>query len=84
MRPYAPWWTARPFPAQSSFWQTGDMRPAKRMTGPERKGWKYLIRLRDKNRAVAYGLKLPDTAQFDIPVQITLGLLTARHQDHRT
>ena len=44
----------------------------------ERKGWNYLIRLRDKNRAVAYGLKLPDTAQFDIPVQITLGRQTAR------
>mgnify|MGYP002508238580 CR=1 FL=1 len=37
----------------------------------EKKGWNYLIRLRDKNRTVAYGLKLPDTAQFDIPVQIT-------------
>lgn len=43
-----------------------------------RKGWNYLIRFRDKNRAVAYGLKLPDTAQFDIPVQITLGRQTAR------
>ena len=49
----------------------------------ERKGWNYLIRLRDKNRAVAYGLKLPDTAQFDIPVQITLGRQTARQLEQR-
>ena len=49
----------------------------------ERKGWNYLIRLRDKNRAVAYGLKLPDTAQFDIPVQITLGRLTVRQLERR-
>ena len=49
----------------------------------ERKGWNYLIRLRDKNRAVAYGLKLPDTAQFDIPVQITLGRLTVRQLERQ-
>lgn len=49
----------------------------------ERKGWNYLIRLRDKNRAVAYGLKLPDTAQFDIPVRITLGRLTARQLEQQ-
>lgn len=49
----------------------------------ERKGWNYLIRLRDKNRAVAYGLKLPDTAQFDIPVQITLGRPTARQLERQ-
>ena len=47
----------------------------------ERKGWNYLIRLRDKNRAVAYGLKLPDTAQFDIPVRITR--LTARQLEQQ-
>ncbi len=49
----------------------------------ERKGWNYLIRLRDKNRAIAYGLKLPDTAQFDIPVQITLGRPTARQLERQ-
>ena len=49
----------------------------------EKKGWNYLIRLRDKNRAVAYGLKLPDTAQFDIPVRITLGRLTARQLEQQ-
>lgn len=49
----------------------------------ERKGWNYLIRLRDKNRAVAYGLKLPDTAQFDIPVQITLGRQTVRQLEQQ-
>lgn len=49
----------------------------------ERKGWKYLIRLRDKNRTVAYGLKLPDTAQFDIPVQLTLGRPTVRQLEQQ-
>lgn len=49
----------------------------------ERKGWKYLIRLRDKNRAVAYGLKLPDAEQFDIPAQITLGRLTVRQLEQQ-
>ena len=49
----------------------------------EKKGWNYLIRLRDKNRAVAYGLKLPDTAQFDIPVQLTLGRLTPRQLEQQ-
>lgn len=49
----------------------------------EGKGWNYLIRLRDKNRAVAYGLKLPDAAQFDISVQITLGRLTARQLEQQ-
>lgn len=49
----------------------------------ERKGWNYLIRLRNKNRAVAYGLKLPDSAQFDIPVRITLGRLTARQLEQQ-
>ena len=49
----------------------------------ERKDWNYLIRLRDKNRTIAYGLKLPDTAQFDIPVQITLGRQTARQLEQQ-
>lgn len=49
----------------------------------EKKGWNYLIRLRDKNRVVAYGLKLPDTAQFDIPVQLTLGRQTARQLEQQ-
>ena len=49
----------------------------------EGKGWNYLIRLRDKNRAVAYGLKLPDATQFDISVQITLGRLTARQLEQQ-
>lgn len=42
----------------------------------ERKGWNYLIRIRDKDRAVAYGVELPDRPSFDIPVHITLGRLT--------
>ena len=42
----------------------------------EEKGWNYLIRIRDKSRAVAYGVELPDRLSFDIPVHITLGRLT--------
>ena len=49
----------------------------------EKKGWNYLIRLRDKNRTIAYGQKLPDTAQFDIPVQITLSRQTARQPEQQ-
>ena len=49
----------------------------------EKKGWKYLIRLRDKNQAVAHGLKLHDTVQFDIPVQITLGRQTVRQMEQQ-
>ena len=49
----------------------------------ERKGWNYLIRIRDKNRAVAYGVKLPDRPSFDIPVHITLGRLTKRQLEAR-
>ena len=37
----------------------------------EKKGRKYLIHFQDRNQAVAYGPKFPDTALFDIPVQIT-------------
>ena len=42
----------------------------------EKKGWKYLIRIRDCNRKNAYGVKLPDTPEFDLPVRMTLGRLT--------
>lgn len=42
----------------------------------ERKGWNYLIRIRDKARTIAYGVELPDQPNFDIPVHITLGRLT--------
>ena len=42
----------------------------------EKKGWNYLIRIRDKDRAVAYGTTLPDQPEFDIPVRLTLGRLT--------
>lgn len=44
----------------------------------EKKGWNYLIRIRDKGRAMAYGMPLPDQPEFDIPLRITLGRLTER------
>jgi len=49
----------------------------------ERKGWKYLIRIRGRNRAVAYSVKLPNRSEFDIPVHITLGQLTVRQLEAR-
>lgn len=45
----------------------------------ENKGWKYLIRIRERARAVAFGAKLPDSSEFDIPVRLTLGRLAKRH-----
>ena len=48
------------------------------LTHLDRKGWNYLIRIRDKDRAVAYGLVLPDQPEFDIPFHLTLGRLTQR------
>jgi len=39
----------------------------------EAKGWKYLIRLKDNNRKNAYGVKMPDQPEFDLPVRLTLG-----------
>ena len=42
----------------------------------EKKGWKYLIRLKDSNRRNAYGIKLPDEPEFDLAVRMTLGRLT--------
>lgn len=49
----------------------------------ERKGWKFLIRLKDQNRTYAYGITLPDLPEFDLPVRITLGRLTARQLGQR-
>ncbi len=44
----------------------------------EKKGWNYLIRVRDKDRVIAYGTSLPDQPEFDIPLKLTLGRLTRR------
>jgi len=44
----------------------------------KRRGWNYLIRVRDKGRAIAYGTPLPDQPEFDIPLRLTLGRLTPR------
>ena len=42
----------------------------------EKRGWKYLIRIKDHERKNAYGMKLPDEPEFDLPVRMTLGRLT--------
>ena len=42
----------------------------------EKRGWKYLIRIRDCNRKNAYGVKLSDEPEFDLPARMTLGRLT--------
>lgn len=44
----------------------------------ENKGWKCLIRIREKRRAVAFGAALPDRPEFDIPITLTLGRLAKR------
>lgn len=49
----------------------------------EKRGWKYLIRLRDQHRTHAYGVTLPDRPQFDIPVRLTLGRLSKRQLKQR-
>lgn len=49
----------------------------------EQAGWKYLIRLKDRNRTYAYGVTLPDRPEFDLPVHITLGRLTRRQLEQR-
>ncbi len=49
----------------------------------EKKGWKYLIRLKDHDRKNAYGVKLPDQPEFDLPVRMTLGRLTPQQLQHR-
>jgi len=49
----------------------------------EKKGWKYLIRLKDHDRKNAYGVKLPDQSEFDLPVRLTLGRLTVRQMKQR-
>jgi len=49
----------------------------------EKKGWKYAIRIREKDRATVFGVKLPGQPEFDIPVRITLGRLTRRQLEQR-
>ena len=45
--------------------------------------WKYLIRIKDSNRKNAYGIKLPDDPEFDLPVRMTLGRLTPQQLRQR-
>ena len=49
----------------------------------EQAGWKYLIRLKDRDRTYAYGVTLPNQPEFDLPVHITLGRLTRRQLEQR-
>lgn len=49
----------------------------------EQAGWKYLIRLKERNRTYAYGITLPDQPEFDLPVHITLGRLTQRQLEQQ-
>lgn len=49
----------------------------------EKKGWSYLIRIKDHNRKNAYGVELPDVPEFDLPVRMTLGRLTPRQLEQR-
>ncbi len=49
----------------------------------EKTGWKYLIRIKDSNRKNAYGIKLPDELEFDLPVRMTLGRLTPQQLRQR-
>ncbi len=50
----------------------------------EKGGWKYLIRLKDRDRKNAYGVKLPDQPEFDLPIRLTLGRLTVRQLKQRS
>lgn len=49
----------------------------------EKRSWKYLIRLKDHDRKNAYGVKLPDQPEFDLPVPLALGRLTPRQLKQR-
>ena len=49
----------------------------------EKRGWKYLIRIKDHERKNAYGLKLPDEPEFDLPIRMTLGRLTPQQLKQR-
>lgn len=49
----------------------------------EEKGWNYLICIRDKDRAAAYGTPLPNQPEFDISLRLTLGRLTRRQLEAR-
>ena len=44
----------------------------------ENRGWKFIIRLKDKGRASVSGVKLPKDTEFDLPIHLTLGRLTKR------
>lgn len=45
----------------------------------ENRGWKYVIRL--KERASVFGVPLPDSSVFDMPITLTLGRLSRRRME---
>lgn len=47
----------------------------------ENRGWKYVIRLKERDSAL--GVKLPVPSEFDIPASLTLGRLTKRKLETR-
>lgn len=49
----------------------------------EKRGWKYVIRLRDKGRASVGGMQLPGQPEFDFSARLTLGRLTERQLAQR-
>ena len=49
----------------------------------EKRGWKYVIRLRDKGRASVGGMQLPCQPEFDFSARLTLGRLTERQLERR-
>ena len=38
----------------------------------QEKGWKYLLRIKDSNKGILSGLDLPNTDEFDLPVDLLL------------
>lgn len=49
----------------------------------EKRGLKYVIRLRDKGRATVAGVTLPEQPEFDFPIHLTLGRMTTRQLAQR-
>lgn len=49
----------------------------------EKRGWKYVIRLRDQGRASVSGVRLPEQPEFDLSIRLTLGRLTPRQLTQR-
>lgn len=70
-------------PGLSYCWRTGNYESYNDLAHLEKRGWKYLIRLKDKGRASVSGVTLPETPEFDLPIHLTLGRLTKRQLSQR-